>query len=159
MHKNIALFALTTLCSLHTVHGMHMVARPNREERAIILSKALYEKPSRSFELICEFIAAHQEEISEVNPITGNTHLHEHVIEVRDPNKTGRFLIIAALLACGANREQPNKQNKTPVDLARESGDKAVLELLQVPTPNKRTLIDLVVKYELDELKPLLFEQ
>lgn len=157
MHKMIVVSALSMLCYVHNVHGMQVTI--HNPEIVIALSQAMFEKPSQSYELIYEFIAKHPQEVIQVDPDTGNTPLHEHVIELCWGEKPARLLTIAALLACGADRNQPNFEGLTPVECAQIAGNKAVIELLNVERPSKQTVLTLVTKYKLNDLNPMLVDQ
>ncbi len=157
MIKTIALVALVTLSYVHNVHSMQ-ITNP-QEEKIRALAQAMFEKPSQTFELAQKFIALHKDEISTVDSDTGNTLLHENVIEVCWGGKPARLVCIAALLACGADRTQKNLEGLTPLECAQEAGNQTVIDLLSVETPDKQTLLSLVAKYKLEDLKPMLLEQ
>ncbi len=157
MIKTIALTALVTLSYVHNVHSMQMT---NPQEKKILaLAQAMFEKPSQTFELTQGFIEQHKDEITTINSATGNTLLHENVIEVCWGGKPARLICIAALLACGADRTQRNVEGLTPLECAQEAGNQVVIDLLSVEKPDKKTLFSLVTKHKLEDLKPMLLEQ
>lgn len=160
MIKTIALTALVTFAYVHNVHSMQLTnPRVTPEEKIFALAQAMFEKPSQTFELTQEFIALHKDEIATKDATTGNTLLHENVIEACWGGKPARLVCIAALLACGADRTQRNLEGLTPLECAQEAGNQAVIDLLSVEKPDKQTLLSLVTRHKLEDLKPMLLEQ
>lgn len=165
MKNRILLCVLTLLLCVNNTHTMELAhghtdfASLSYENKAAALEQAMLLNPSQSFELVQAFIEMHKTEMHERDPQTQNTPLHVNAIEFLWGEKPARLLAIAALLACGADRSAKNLEGLTPAECAQEAGNQALLELLSVEKPDKRTLIWLVNKYEdLQTLKPLLIE-
>lgn len=153
----MALTALVMFTYVHNVHGMEIT--PHQEEKAHALAHAIFTNPSQSFELLQAFVDSHKEDACAVNAFTGNTLLHDNVIEICSGGPDVRLLLIAALLASGADPNKPNLNGQTALQYAKSAGDKAVIDLLMIEKPDKQTLLGLVSKYEIEDLKPMLLEQ
>ncbi len=156
MLKHISLSILIAVTHVYNVHAM-LDVEIQSVEKALILGSQVIATPQDSFELICDFVQQNSAELHVQDASTGNTPLHENVIEACWHNKPARLLTIAAMLTCGA---QKTIQNNEGLEAALQEGahplQQAVAELLTIKKPTKQTLIALVTKYQLESLEPML---
>lgn len=163
MLKHISLSILIAVTHVYNVHAM-LDVEIQSVEKALILGSQVIATPQDSFELICDFVQQNSAELHVQDASTGNTPLHENVIEACWHNKPARLLTIAAMLTCGAQKTIKNNEGLTPLACAQEAAlqegahplQQAVAELLTLKKPTKQTLIALVTKYQLKSLEPML---
>lgn len=176
MQKSIKLIALITLFHVYNVDAMEISAASFSNEamqKAVMFEESLLAQPSLTLEMITHFIKTFQHEINLASPETGNTPLHDQVIQICWGYRPARLITLAALIISGANRLAVNKEGLTPLECAeyaleelQEEQDttliahrKATVELLKEAHPTKQTLISLVKKHKLITLEPLLLDQ
>lgn len=127
-----------------------------------LLKIELKRNPAQTFEILVRYFNQDSTRYTMIDEQTGDTPLHK-VIQLASKNKgiehtQVTYICIAAALAVGADKEAPNSVGKTPMDLALESDDEILIQLITLENPSKEAMIALAFELKLESLLGYLIE-